>query len=131
MINHKIIFFTFERDLILQSEKDTITYLTLDSIGYILVTDSRDITCVNWYLLLNDNRHIININDQDTTSIIILEMTLNSHTAEITCVCVSSEFDRCYFEIYVRTLRSTNASNGETESTLSVVIRLIIEDMFK
>ncbi|CAF4345890.1 unnamed protein product, partial [Rotaria sordida] len=102
-----------------------------DSIGYILVTDSRDITCVNWYLLLNDNRHIININDQDTTSIIILEMTLNSHTAEITCVCVSSEFDRCYFEIYVRTLRSTNASNGETESTLSVVIRLIIEDMFK
>ncbi|CAF0892895.1 unnamed protein product [Rotaria sordida] len=104
---------------------DIITCLALDSTGYILVTGSRDTTCVIWYLSLNDNRHHININDQDLTSIITPTMILNGHTAEITCVCVSSELDlvvsgsldgTCNIYtiehgIYVRTLRPTDANN--------------------
>ncbi|CAF3391859.1 unnamed protein product, partial [Rotaria sp. Silwood2] len=103
---------------------DIITCLALDSTGYILVTGSRDRTCVIWYLSLNDNRHIINISDQDPTSIITPEMALYGHTAEITCVCVSSELDlvvsgsldgTCNIYtlehgIYVRTLRPTDTN---------------------
>ncbi|CAF2393537.1 unnamed protein product [Rotaria sp. Silwood2] len=105
---------------------DIITCLALDSTGYILVTGSQDRTCVIWYLSLNDNRHIININDQDPTLIITPEMVLYGHTVEITCVCVSSELDHVVSAllygtcsiytnehgIYVRTLRSTDASNS-------------------
>jgi WD40 repeat protein len=74
---------------------------------------------------LNDNRHSININDQDTTSIITPEITLYGHTAEVTCVAVSSELDlvasgsldgTCNIHTvehgtYVRTLRPTDSSN--------------------
>jgi WD40 repeat protein len=95
---------------------DLITCLTLDSTGYILVTGSRDATCIIWHL---------SFNDQDTPSLITPEMTLYGHTAEITCVGVSSELDlvvsgsldgTCNIYtveqgIYVRTLRPTNGSN--------------------
>jgi WD40 repeat protein len=101
---------------------DIITCLTLDSTGYILVTGSRDTTCVIWNLSLNDNRNIINITEQDTTSLITPEMTLHGHTAEVTCVCVSSELDlvvsgsldgTCNIHtieqgIYIRTLKPTD-----------------------
>jgi WD40 repeat protein len=102
---------------------DIITCLTLDSTGYILVTGSRDATCIIWQWSFNDNRNI-NINDQDTTSLITPEITLYGHTDEITCVGVSSELDlvvsgsldgTCNIYtlghgVYIRTLRPTGDS---------------------
>ncbi|CAF3687342.1 unnamed protein product [Rotaria socialis] len=104
---------------------DVITCLALDSTGYILVTGSRDTTCVIWYLSSDDNGRMINMNDQDTTSIMTPSRTLYGHISEITCVCISSELDlvisgsldgTCNIYtiehgIYVRTLRPTDASN--------------------
>ena len=52
---------------------------------YILVTGSKDKTCVIWYLKLNDNK--------DRTLLITPERILYGHRSEITCVCVSSELD--------------------------------------
>jgi len=63
-----------------------ITCLTLDSTGCILVTGSRDTTCVIWHISVNDNRNLIHISDQDTIPFITPEMTLYGHTAEITCI---------------------------------------------
>ncbi|CAF1953489.1 unnamed protein product [Rotaria magnacalcarata] len=104
---------------------DVITCLALDSTGYILVTGSRDTTCAIWYLSSDDNGRIINMNDQDATSIMTPSRALYGHISEITCVCISSELDlvisgsldgTCNIYtiehgIYVRTLRPTDASN--------------------
>ncbi|CAF1437243.1 unnamed protein product [Rotaria magnacalcarata] len=104
---------------------DVITCLALDSTGYILVTGSRDTTCAIWYLSSDDNGRIINMNDQDATSIMTPSRTLYGHISEITCVCISSELDlvisgsldgTCNIYtiehgIYVRTLRPTDANN--------------------
>ncbi|CAF3646804.1 unnamed protein product [Adineta steineri] len=95
---------------------DIITCLTLDSTGYILITGSRDTTCIIWYLTLNE---------QDSTTFTSPKITLYGHTAEVTCVAVSSELDlvasgsldgTCNMYtmehgIYVRTLRPTNSIN--------------------
>ena len=92
---------------------DVITCLSLDSTGYILVTGSRDTTCVVWYL---------SSLDQDSNVQISTEVTLYGHTAEVTCVSVSSELDlvvsgsadgTCNMHTiehgtYVRTLRPTS-----------------------
>ncbi len=97
--------------------RDIITCLALDSTGYILVTGSRDTTCVIWHLSLS--------NEQDNTSFITPERTLYGHTAEITCICVSSELDlvisgsldgTCNIYtiengIYLRTLRPTGPNH--------------------
>lgn len=104
---------------------DVITCLALDSRGYIIVTGSRDTTCVIWYLSSTDQRWAVNINDQDTTSIITPETVLYGHTDEITSICVSSDLDlvvsgsldgTCNIYtiengVYVRTLRPTNDKN--------------------
>ncbi len=98
---------------------DIITCLTLDSTGYILVTGSRDTTCVIWNLSLSDNRNLSNTNEQESRSLLSPAVTLYGHTSEITCVCVSIELDlvgsssldgTCNIHtvergIYVRTLR--------------------------
>jgi WD40 repeat protein len=98
---------------------DIITCLTLDSTGYILVTGSRDTTCVIWNLTVGDNRNLTNPNDQEINSLLIPTVTLYGHTSEITCVCVSTELDlvvsgsldgTCNIHtvehgIYIRTLR--------------------------
>ena len=92
---------------------DVITCLALDSTGYILVTGSRDTTCVVWYL---------SSHDPDSTMLMSAELTIYGHTAEVTCVSVSSELDlvvsgstdgTCNMHTiehgtYVRTLRPTN-----------------------
>lgn len=96
---------------------DIITCLALDSTGFLLVTGSRDTTCIIWYLSLS--------HDHDTASSIHPERTLHGHTDEISCVCVSSEFDlvvsgsfdgTCNIHtieqgIYLRTLRPTDPLN--------------------
>ena len=96
---------------------DIITCLTLDSTGYILVTGSKDKTCVIWYLTLNDNK--------DRTLLITPERILYGHRSEITCVCVSSELDlvvsgsfdgTCNIYTiedgtYIRTIRPTSINN--------------------
>jgi len=69
---------------------DIITCLTLDSTGYILVTGSRDTTCVIWNLSLNDYR---NTNEQESNTILSPSVTLYGHTAGITCIGVSIELD--------------------------------------
>ena len=94
-----------------------ITCLVLDSTGNILVTGSRDTTCVIWNLSVT--------NDHDLTSFIHPERILCGHTNEITCVAVSSELDlvvsgsldgTCNIYtiehgIYLRTLRPTDHRN--------------------
>ncbi|CAF4138084.1 unnamed protein product, partial [Rotaria sp. Silwood2] len=72
---------------------DIITCLTLDSTGYILVTGSRDTTCVIWNISLNDNHHLNNPNDQESSSFLSPDITLYGHTSEVTCICVSTELD--------------------------------------
>jgi WD40 repeat protein len=98
---------------------DIITCLTLDSTGYILVTGSRDTTCVIWNLSLGDYRNLSNTNEQESNALLSPAVTLYGHTSEITCVCVSIELDlvvsgsldgTCNLHtvehgIYVRTLR--------------------------
>ena len=100
---------------------DIITCLTLDSTGYILVTGSRDTTCVIWNLSFGDYRNLSNnTNEQESTNALLSPaMTLYGHTSEVTCVCVSVELDlvvsgsldgTCNIHtvehgIYVRTLR--------------------------
>ncbi|CAF3865097.1 unnamed protein product [Adineta steineri] len=98
---------------------DIITCLTLDSTGYILVTGSRDTTCVIWNLSLIDNRNLTNTNEQESNALLSPAVTLYGHTSEVTCVCVSIELDlvvsgsldgTCNIHtvehgIYVRTLR--------------------------
>ena len=92
---------------------DIITCLALDSTGFVLVTGSRDCTCVIWHLSLS--------HDHDIASFIHPQRTLHGHTDEISCVCVSSELDlvvsgsfdgTCNIHtiehgIYLRTLRPT------------------------
>ncbi|UJR35190.1 hypothetical protein I4U23_027957 [Adineta vaga] len=101
---------------------DIITCLILDSTGYILVTGSRDTTCIIWYLSFNDNRHIT---DQDSTSFLTPERILYGHSDEVTCLGISSELDlvvsgsldgTCNIHtlehgVYVRTLRPTDHIN--------------------
>ncbi|CAF4197890.1 unnamed protein product [Rotaria socialis] len=98
---------------------DIITCLTLDSTGSILVTGSRDTTCVVWNISSNDSRNSNNINDQESSSFISPAVTLYGHTSTITCVHVSTELDlvvsgsldgTCNMHtvehgVYVRTLR--------------------------
>ncbi|UJR10639.1 hypothetical protein I4U23_014834 [Adineta vaga] len=99
---------------------DIITCLTLDLTGYILVTGSRDTTCVIWNLSLGDNRNLSNATtDQESNALLSPTVTLYGHTSEVTCVCVSNELDlvvsgsldgTCNIHtvehgIYVRTLR--------------------------
>jgi len=98
---------------------DIITCLTLDSTGYILVTGSRDTTCVIWNLSFDDYRNLSNTNEQESNALLSPALTLYGHTAEITSVCVSIELDlvvsgsldgTCNIHtvehgIYVRTLR--------------------------
>jgi WD40 repeat protein len=102
---------------------DIITCLTLDSTGYILVTGSRDTTCVIWNLSLTDDyRNLTNTIEQETTNALLSPaITLYGHTSEVTCICVSIELDlvvsgsldgTCNIHtvehgIYVRTLRPT------------------------
>lgn len=62
-----------------------ITCLSLDSTGYILVTGSRDATCIIWYLSSSI--------DQDSSIFLQSERILYGHRSEITCLCVSSELD--------------------------------------
>jgi WD40 repeat protein len=96
---------------------DIITCLTLDSTGYILVTGSRDTTCVVWNLSsLNDDQYT---NEQESNTLISPSIILYGHTDEITCVAVSIELDlvvsgsldgTCNIHtvehgIYIRTLR--------------------------
>lgn len=99
---------------------DIITCLTLDSTGYILVTGSRDTTCVVWNLSLGDSRNLSNTTqEQESTTLLSPAVTLYGHTSEVTNVCVSTELDlvvsgsldgTCNIHtiehgIYVRTLR--------------------------
>ncbi|CAF5014839.1 unnamed protein product, partial [Rotaria sp. Silwood1] len=98
---------------------DIITCLTLDSTGYILVTGSRDTTCVIWNISLQDDHHLNNLNDQESNSFLTPDITLYGHTSEVTCICVSTELDlvvsgsldgTCNIHtvehgIYIRTLR--------------------------
>ncbi|CAF1147923.1 unnamed protein product [Rotaria sordida] len=72
---------------------DIITCLTLDSTGCILVTGSRDTTCVIWNISLHDNRHLNNLSDQEYNSLISPNITLYGHPTEVTCICVSTELD--------------------------------------
>lgn len=71
---------------------DIITCLALDSTGYVLVTGSRDTTCVIWHIS-NDNSYSNNVNDQESNSFISADITLYGHTSEVTSVCVSTELD--------------------------------------
>ena len=98
---------------------DVITCLTLDSTGYILVTGSRDTTCVIWNLALTDYRNLTHPNDQESNALLSPAITLYGHTSEITSLCVSIELDlvvsvsldgTCNIHtvehgIYIRTLR--------------------------
>ncbi|CAF5113243.1 unnamed protein product, partial [Rotaria magnacalcarata] len=98
---------------------DIITCLTLDSTGSILVTGSRDTTCVVWNISSGDSRNSNNINDQESSSFISPAVTLYGHTSAITCLHVSTELDlvvsgsldgTCNMHtvehgVYVRTLR--------------------------
>lgn len=103
---------------------DVITCLTLDSTGYILVTGSRDTTCVIWHLSLGDSRTMVtNAVEQESNSIVLPALTLYGHTAEVTCLAVSIELDivvsgsldgTCNIHtvehgVYLRTLRPTAA----------------------
>ena len=99
---------------------DIITCLTLDSTGYILLTGSRDTTCVVWNLSLDNSYNSGNANDLDSNSFLSPGVTLYGHTSEVTCIAVSTELDlvvsgsldgTCNIHtiehgIYVRTLRA-------------------------
>jgi WD40 repeat protein len=101
---------------------DIITCLTLDSTGYILVTGSRDTTCVVWNLSLGDYRNLTNTNEQESNELLSPSITLYGHTAEIRSVSVSIELDlvvsgsldgTCNIHtvehgIYIRTLKPNN-----------------------
>ena len=90
---------------------DIITCLALDSTGYILVTGSRDTTCVIW--------NLSNTNEQESNALLSPVLTLYGHTNEITSIAVSIELDlvvsgsldgTCNIHtvehgIYVRTIR--------------------------
>ena len=67
---------------------DVITCLTLDSTGCILVTGSRDTTCVIWNLSSS-----LLSNEQESNSLLSPIVTLYGHTSEVTCICVSIELD--------------------------------------
>ena len=98
---------------------DIITCLTLDSTGYILVTGSRDTTCVIWNLTLGENQNLVNPNEQEIKSLLLPTVTLYGHTSAVTCVSISTELDvvvsgsldgTCNIHtvehgIYIRTLR--------------------------
>lgn len=98
---------------------DVITCLTLDSTGYILVTGSRDTTCVIWNLSFGESRNLSNTNEQESNALLSPAITLYGHTSEITCLAVSIELDlvvsgsldgTCNIHtvehgIYVRTIR--------------------------
>jgi WD40 repeat protein len=98
---------------------DIITCLTIDSTGYIIVTGSRDTTCVIWNLSFGDTRNLTNVNEQESNSLLAPGVTLYGHISEITCVCVSTELDlvvsgsldgTCNIHtvehgVYIRTLR--------------------------
>ncbi len=112
---------------------DIITCLALDSTGYILVTGSRDTTCVIW--------HFSSTNDQDSTSFLTPELVLYGHRAEISCVCVSSELDlvvsgsldgTCNIYtveqgIYLRTLRPTDENHPILNLKLSDERHILIQ----
>jgi WD40 repeat protein len=101
---------------------DIITCLTLDSTGYILVTGSRDTTCVIWNLSLSDYRNFTNTNEQESNELLSPAITLYGHTNEITSLSVSIELDlvvsgsldgTCNIHtvehgIYIRTLKPNN-----------------------
>jgi WD40 repeat protein len=86
----------------------------LDSTGYILITGSRDTTCVIWNLSFGNLS-----NEQESNALLSPAVTLHGHTSEVTCICVSIELDlvisgsldgTCNIHtvehgIYVRTLR--------------------------
>jgi WD40 repeat protein len=95
---------------------DVITCLALDSTGYVLVTGSRDTTCMIW---------LLSSIDAETTSILSAKCRLYGHVDAISCVCVSSHLDlvvsasldgTCNMYTvddgtYVRTLRPTASLN--------------------
>lgn len=72
---------------------DIITCLTLDSTGYVLVTGSRDNTCIVWNISSDDDQNVNNINDPGSNSFLSPTVTLYGHTSEITCIGVSTELD--------------------------------------
>jgi len=82
---------------------DVITCLALDSTGWILVTGSRDTTCVIWHLSLGEYRPMTtnntstNVNtsfvEQESNALIRPALTLYGHTAEVTSIVVSIELD--------------------------------------
>ena len=98
---------------------DIITCLALDSTGYILVTGSRDTTCVIWNLSFGESRNLSNTNEQESNALLSPALTLYGHTNEITSIAVSIELDlvvsgsldgTCNIHtvehgIYVRTIR--------------------------
>ncbi|CAF1245717.1 unnamed protein product [Adineta ricciae] len=117
---------------------DIITCLTLDSTGYILITGSRDTTCIVWYLSFNDNRHV---HDQEPTSFLTPERILYGHSAEVTCLAVSSELDlvvsgsldgTCNIHTlehgtYVRTLRPTEENDPIVNLKLSDERHILVQ----
>ena len=73
---------------------DVITCLALDSTGCILVTGSRDTTCVIWHLSLGDYRTMAsNAVEQESNALLLPALTLYGHAAEVTSVAVSIELD--------------------------------------
>jgi neurobeachin-like protein 1/2 len=72
---------------------DIITCVALDSTGLVLVTGSRDTTCVIWHLSFDDYRTMNTSTEQDSSSLLLPTVTLYGHTAEVTCLAVSMELD--------------------------------------
>lgn len=95
---------------------DVITCLALDSTGYVLVSGSRDTTCVIWHIA---------VKKFDMTMTLSPYLTLHGHEREVTCVSASSEHDlivsgsldgTCNIHTveqgtFIRTLRPTGAIN--------------------
>ena len=63
---------------------DLVTCLALDSTGFLLVTGSRDRTCVIW---------TVSSIDHDSNGILSVQRIIFGHHDEVTCVAISSEFD--------------------------------------
>lgn len=79
--------YSLNKSKIIQStifHTDVVTCLALDSTGFLLVTGSRDRTCVIWS---------ISSNDHDPNGILSAQRTIFGHSNEVTCVAISSEFD--------------------------------------